>query len=586
MSSISLLFTLHALSWSSPNADWPQFLGPGRNNVSTETGLASVWPKDGPRLVWKQTGLKNGVAPVSVSGGRIFTTGNDGEVVVCTALNEVDGKPLWTAKIGPAAKEMSIMRYLAQMAPVVDGERVYVVTANGDYVCLQASSGKEVWRKHVNDYVGRKPRSWGYCDYPLVDGDCLIIAPGGDVNTIAAVDKRTGAVVWGCAIPKETAAHSVLIAATIAGVKQYVLQMTNAMYGVSTEGKLLWSHQGFTARTANTHNPIVLGDQIFFANGHGGGYGLLNVKRAGDKWEVVEAYGKKAYRSRSWLGVVTRVRHGVFINGQRGIDFIDPKTGGILWSEPKTGPSTYIVADEKLFVRTQKGTIILASADAKGFKELSSFTPPRSAIEEAASRGGPALTFPVVANGRLYVRDYDELYCYDVREPAAKKKSDAVFVPTPNDVAVRMLELAGVTKDDCVYDLGSGDGRIVIAAAKKFGAKGVGVEIEEELVLHSRNCAKEAGVESRVEFIAGDLFAADVSKADVVALYVTPEMLERLLPKLEKLKPGSRIVCHHFALPGVVPDKTVHAASDEDDFERDLFLFTVPLKRQAPKPRK
>src|SRR5262245_56631035 len=116
------------------------------------------------------------------------------------------------------------MLYLIQMSPMADGERLYIVTTNGDYVCLQTRDGKELWRKHFSDFEGRKHRLWGYCDYPLIESDRLIIAPGGDKNTIAAIDKETGALIWGCAISGETAAHSMMISAALGGIKQYVIQ--------------------------------------------------------------------------------------------------------------------------------------------------------------------------------------------------------------------------------------------------------------------------------------------------------------------------------------------------------------------------
>ncbi len=174
-------------------ADWPQWRGPDRTNVSKETGLLDAWPKDGPPLTWKAVGLGDGVAPVSVAGGRVFTTGNLGEDVVCTALSESDGQQLWSTKLGPAAKEFSVMRWLAQMAPTVDERRVYAVTANGDYVCLSAETGKIIWQKHyVKDFAGKKGGNWGFCDYPLVDGDRLIICPGGDKTPLPHWTRRPG----------------------------------------------------------------------------------------------------------------------------------------------------------------------------------------------------------------------------------------------------------------------------------------------------------------------------------------------------------------------------------------------------------
>jgi hypothetical protein len=163
-------------------ADWPQWRGPDRSNVSTETGLAKEWPKDGPPLAWKATGLGDGVAPVSVAGGRLFTTGNVGADVVCTARSAKNGKEIWNVKLGPAAKESGVMRWLAQAAPTVDGDCVFAVTANGDYVCLAADTGKVIWAKHfITDFAGRKS-GWGFCDYPLVEGRQGDAEPAGEVG--------------------------------------------------------------------------------------------------------------------------------------------------------------------------------------------------------------------------------------------------------------------------------------------------------------------------------------------------------------------------------------------------------------------
>ena len=562
------------LSGLPATADWPQWRGPDRSNVSSETGLLKEWPKDGPPLAWKATGLGDGVGPVSVAGGRVFTAGNVGEDVVCTARSATDGKEIWTAKLGPAAKEHGVMRWLAQAAPTVDGERVYAATANGDYVCIAADTGKEIWRKHfAKDFDGKKS-TWGFCDYPLVDGDRLIVCPGGDKNTVAALDKKTGKVVWACPIEGEYAAHSVLVAAELDGVKQYVVHMGRGLYGISAKGEVLWKYAALSSGIANTHSPIASKGDVFFANGYGTGHALLKPAKKDAVWVVEEVYRQKASYV-PWLGSPTRVGDHVFINAMNGLVCLDWKTGGAVWEE-KLGRTMYTVADSKLFVRTQAGKVLLAAAGPKEYRELGQFAPPQ------ADKGQPAWTFPVVAGGHLYVRDYDTLLCYDVRDPDRSKKKvpDAVFVPTPADVVAKMLELAAVTKDDVVYDLGSGDGRIVIAAAKAHGCRAVGVELDKELVATSRDRAKEAGVEKLVTFEHDDLFAADFSGASVVALYVLPRMSQQLLPKLDKLKTGSRIVCHCFPIPGIKPDKVVKVTSDEDDVERPVYLYTIPMTKE------
>jgi SAM-dependent methyltransferase len=151
---------------------------------------------------------------------------------------------------------------------------------------------------------------------------------------------------------------------------------------------------------------------------------------------------------------------------------------------------------------------------------------------------------------------------------------DMYFAPTREEVADAMLQLAGVTAEDVVYDLGSGDGRIVILAAQKYGARGVGIEIDPRLVRISREVAREGEVEGRVTFVEGDMFAADISAATVVTLYLSSGVNRQLEPKLRReLRPGARIVSHQFGIGRWVPDRTVRASDGTD-----LFLWTVPSR--------
>ena len=150
-------------------------------------------------------------------------------------------------------------------------------------------------------------------------------------------------------------------------------------------------------------------------------------------------------------------------------------------------------------------------------------------------------------------------------------------MPTPQPVVFRMLELAEVSEEDVVYDLGSGDGRIVIAAAKEFGARGVGIEIDPELVKRARRKAERAGVSDRVEFRQGDLFEADIGEATVVTLYLWPTMNDRLRPKLmEELSPGTRILSHDFGIGDWSPDTTVTLGTNTmQTAENRIFLWKI-----------
>ncbi len=159
-----------------------------------------------------------------------------------------------------------------------------------------------------------------------------------------------------------------------------------------------------------------------------------------------------------------------------------------------------------------------------------------------------------------------------------KKEIDVIYVPTPQPVVDRMLELAKVTKDDVVYDLGCGDGRIVVTAAKKGAKKCIGFDIDPERLKESNENVKKNGVEKTVTIKDQDIFTVDLSAANVITLYLLPELNVRLIPQLDKLKPGSRIVSHSFDMRGVKPDKIEKV--DVDGSEHTVYLWTTPLKKE------
>jgi precorrin-6B methylase 2 len=219
----------------------------------------------------------------------------------------------------------------------------------------------------------------------------------------------------------------------------------------------------------------------------------------------------------------------------------------------------------------------------------------------------PGATAPVIAAGRLYLRDDDRVFCYDIREGAAIKpgkepdpmkpqprrsgeepqrpkapdEPDAVFVSTPQDVVERMVEVARIKPEERVYDLGCGDGRIVVTAARLHGCQAVGYDVDPECVRMSRDSIRRHGVDGQVRIEQRDIFTVDLREADVVMLYLSPELNERLLPQLERLKPGSRIVSHAFPIPGVAPDQVVTVTSAEDDLDHKIYVWTTPLKKPA-----
>ncbi len=573
------VLTLAAISAAGLSAaDWPQWRGPDRSNVSKDAGLLAEWPKDGPPLAWTAEGLGQGVPSVAVAGGKAYVLGYRDEKEHLTCLDEKDGKPVWSTPVGPTVNELPSMRWLSQRTPTVDGDRVYAFTARGELICLGTADGKERWRKdYVKDFGG-KPGTWGYCDFPLADGDRLICTPGTKDAALVALDKKTGEVVWKCAIPASPrGTYGGVAAADIAGVRQYVHQLESAVVGVAAkDGALLWQYPNFGNTLGNVHTALVRGDEVFASCGWGVGVALLRVKKDGDGMKVEELYRIKDNALDPWLG--SSVRIGEYVHAANGVCF-EWKTGARVAQPEKAVPTnriTMTAAGGRLIHRTGNGQVLLAEVSPEGkYARRGEFT-------VAPNAKDPTWTFPVVANGRLYLRDQGTLRCYDLRSPDREpaKKPAVIFVPTPQDVVERMLELAKVTKEDTVADLGCGDGRFLVTAAKRYGCKAVGFDLDPECVRLSTAAVEKAGVGKLVRVEEADLLEADLAGVTVVTLYLGTSLNGKLAPRLDKLKPGSRVVSHVFPIPGVRADRVVKVTSAEDDVERAVYLYTTPLTRE------
>jgi outer membrane protein assembly factor BamB len=570
-------------------AYWPQFRGPDRSNVAKDTGLLKKWPKDGPPLVWKVTNLGTGYAPVSIAEGRIYTLAYRDAKEYLVALDRGTGKEVWATLLG-AAREEGVMQFLFQRQPVIDGERLYAFSRNAELFCLDLDAGQILWRKdYRKDFQGRSS-SFGWNDNPLVDGDRLICTPGSKDATLVALNKHTGSVKWKAIVPEgDKPAHSPVVVTEVGGIRQYVQLLSRGLVGIAAkDGKFLWRYNRASNGTANVAAPIVHGEHVFVTSGYGVGSALLKLRASDGDIKAEEVYFTKNLQNLNG-GIVLVGDH---IYGSRTgfsgpLTCLELKTGNLAWEEKKSICGGVVAADGHLYCRHPNGLITLVEATSRGYREKGRFMQPeRSKL--------PTWTFPVLAGGRLYVRDQAVLLCYDLRadrpaipkapEPRQADKQarlpDAIFVPSPQDVVEKMLELAKVKKEDVVVDLGCGDGRIPVAAAKKYGCKAIGYDIDEECVKLSVANVKKNKVDDRVRIIQEDVFKVDLSQADVVTLYLLPHLNVKLIPQLEKMKPGARIVSHAFDMKGVVPEKEITYTSKEDEVERKLYLWTLPLKKE------
>lgn len=589
--------------------DWPQWRGQDRTNASGETGLLKQWPAGGPPLVWRATGIGAGIHPVSVAGGRVFTVGNreGGEFVF--SLDAQTGAKLWATRVDTSIEENALMRWLTQRSPTVDGDLLFTLTASGELVCLRASDGARIWQRSYSRDFGAKRPQWGFCDHPLVDGERLICSPFTADAAIAALNKHTGEIIWKTSCDEQLRpGYAALIRSTACGVPQFIHFHGSGLTGFAADdGRVLWRFARPDTRIGSTYTPVAHGDTILSPNGYGGGLALFKVVRGagGFTAEPIDHPEMNLDPFQDCTAVVDGRLY--LLQGSKPV-CVDAKTGMRIWGDAAAARGARAAmtwADGHLYIRHAGGELTLSEVLPGGTEEKGRFPIP----DHEKSLG---VTSPVVANGRLWLRDNNRLFCHDVSEVAptagrpppnhlaigltdhelgfdpsaprvprtgVDRAPDAVFVPTPHDIVERMLREAGVKKSDVVVDLGSGDGRYVIAASKMFGCKAIGYEIDERLVQQSREALAKENLGTLASIEHKDIFTLDLSGADVVTVFLYPRLMERLIPQLEKLKPGSRIVSHQFEMPGIKPDKTILVESKEDGDQHRIFMWTTPLNK-------
>jgi outer membrane protein assembly factor BamB len=388
--------------------DWPQWQGPDRTAVSRESGLLKSWPKEGPHLLWKIPGLGEGFSTPSVAGGRIFTMGNRGNTEYVIALNEKDGKELWATEVGPVRANGG--GYPGpRCTPAVDGNVVYALGLNGDLVCLDVAKGKERWRKNLpKDFEG-SVGGWGYSESPLVDGNKLIVTPGGKKATLAALDKTNGETLWTAQVPDgDQAQYSSTIAANFGNQREYIQFMNRGVVAVSAkDGKFLWRYNKPANGTANCSTPIYSAGRVFAASGYGIGGGQVKLSRTSNGVKADEVYFTKDMKNHH--GGMVLVNGYLYGSNEGELVCLEFKTGKVMWREHRPGKGSIAYADGRLYYRNEGGPIILLEANPRKYVEHGRFDQPNRS-------GRPAWPHPIIANGKLYIRDQDLLLCYDVKK--------------------------------------------------------------------------------------------------------------------------------------------------------------------------
>jgi outer membrane protein assembly factor BamB len=411
---------LALLSSNLSAADWPQWRGPNRDGISKETGLLGAWPAEGPRLVWQVKDLGGGYATPSVAGGRIYIVSNKGiEEESVQALDAKDGKQIWSTRLGKVGNPDQSPSYPgARSTPTVDGGKVYALGSDGDLACIEAADGKLIWAKNLRTDFGGKPGTWAYSESPLVDGEIVLCTPGGADATVVALNKTNGSPVWKAAVPGgDAAGYSSLVIVDTGGVKQYVAYTANGLVGLNAkDGKFLWRYDKTKGQRGMSILTPVIGQGLVYSGAGRVGGGTVKLSPDQQAVKADEVY----FDAKLPSAIGGAVLVGEFLYGTGSgpaLLCVDFKSGQVKWSDRSAAPGALCAAEGRLYLHGENGTVVLVEATPEGYRELGRFTPVDA--PRAASQMEKTWAYPVIADGRLYVRNKQSLWCYDIKAPAA-----------------------------------------------------------------------------------------------------------------------------------------------------------------------
>jgi outer membrane protein assembly factor BamB len=414
-----LIFAVSLTATNSANGcdDWPNWRGPNHNDQSTETGLLKRWPEGGPKQLWTNPRAGLGYAGIAIVGDQLFTMGLEDNQEFALCLNAETGEEVWRSTIGE--------RYEnnwgdgPRSTPSVDGELVYCMGANGILSCLNAASGKLTWSADMGDFGGQIPK-WGYAESPLVDGNKVICTPGGETGTMLALDKKTGKKVWQTKpITKEIdgeesmpakAHYSSVLPVNWNNRRQYIQLTVLAVIGVDSEsGEVLWQSD-WPGRVAVIPSPIFDNGDVFVTSGYSIGSKLIRIDDGNEPTQVWFSKNMQNHHG----GVIQIGDYFYGSSDKKGFICQDRASGDLKWYEKKIKKGSVAYADGLFYhVQEQDGQVLLFKADENGREVLGKFK--LSPQTTRRNPKGKIWVHPVISDGKLYLRDQEIVYCYDIK---------------------------------------------------------------------------------------------------------------------------------------------------------------------------
>ncbi len=380
--------------------NWPQWRGPNRDGISKETGLLKQWPENGPPLVWKAKGAGAGYSSFAITNGRLFTMGLRGNRESVIAFDVATGKEVWATPHGTSFR--NDRGDGPRGTPTVDGENLYALGGNGELSALDVRTGRIIWTMNVLKKFGGSNITWGISESPLVVGEKLLVNAGGPGASIVALNKKDGSLIWKS--QSDHAGYSSAIPVQVGNTTQVVFFTQTRALGLDLkDGKLLWEYPRAANNVANVATPVARGNRVFISSDYGNGGGLVDIKADGSASEVYFTKEMRNHHSSSILvgdylygfssGILTAMRFD---------------TGEVAWKDRSVGKGSLVYADGNLYALSENGVVGLIEATPAGYREKGRFRIQQDSL--------PTWTHPVIAGGRLYLRDQDTIYAYDVRE--------------------------------------------------------------------------------------------------------------------------------------------------------------------------
>lgn len=397
---ILILLSFVFEAFGQTGGEWPQWRGANRDGISKETGLLKQWPTGGPPLVWKALGAGRGYSSFSISKGRLYTMGIRGDREHIIAFDIANGKEVWATPSGsPFRNDRGDG---PRGTPTVDGDRLYALGGSGDLSCLELKTGRVVWTMNVLSKFGGSNIKWGISESPLVIGEKVLVNAGGPGASIVALKKTDGSLIWKS--QSDEAGYSSAIPVQMGGATQVVFFTgTRALALDLNDGRLLWEYARASNDVANVATPIVRGNRIFVSSDYGTGGGVVEIKADGKAQEVYFTKDMRNHHSSSVL--VGDHLYGFSSSILTAMRF---DTGEIAWRDRSVGKGSLVYAEGHLYCFSENGVVGLVEATPTGYREKGRFQIQQGSL--------PTWTHPVVAGGRLYIRDQDTIYAFDVKE--------------------------------------------------------------------------------------------------------------------------------------------------------------------------